>query len=122
MDRFGQEGKLPTSSLEKDMDVTTLPAPVALKDYAQVGLLPGDQVPISNPFIPSGAWMTENTIYQGDGKFFGHPFGVMTVDGYAERLAAKLDDKKPLEERKKYVLAQSQIRSYSRPRTRAAKK
>lgn len=122
MDRFGEEGKLPTSSLDKDLDVTELDAPVALEDYAKVGLQPGDRVPISNPFITSGAWMTENTIYVGDGKFFGHPFPVMTVDGYAEKLAAKLDPSKPLEDRKKYVLKNSQIRSYARPRGRAARK
>ncbi|MET0396725.1 MAG: DUF4157 domain-containing protein [Longimicrobiaceae bacterium] len=122
MDRFGDSSKLPTSSLDKDLDVTTLDAPVALKDYAKVGLQPGDQVPISNPFITSGAWMTENTVYVGDGKFFGHPFPVMTVDEYAKKLAAKLDPAKSLEERQKYVLEHSQIRSYSRPRTRAARK
>ncbi|MEW5930289.1 MAG: DUF4157 domain-containing protein [Gemmatimonadota bacterium] len=122
MDRFGDDAKLPTSSLEKDVEVVTLPAPVRLKDYASIGLQPGDQVPITNPFIPSGAWMTENTVYAGDGKFFGHPFGVVTVEGYATKLSQEqLNRNTPLEERVKFVLEHSVIASYSRPRTRAAR-
>lgn len=118
---FGDETKVPTTSLDKDLNVTILAHPVALKDYAAVNLQPGDQVPISNPYMPPGPWTTENTVYVGEGRFFGHPFGVLTIRGYAEKLAAKLNKEKPFEERVQFVLNYSKIESYSRPKTRAAR-
>jgi hypothetical protein len=123
MDWFGDTSRLPASTIDKDFEITVLDKSIVLLDAAGIAktLRVGDQVPITNPFA-SGAWATENTIYIGDDKFFGHPFGCITRQQYAEKLASQMGAQKPLEERVQQVLQQSYIISYSRPRTPAATK
>jgi protein-glutamine gamma-glutamyltransferase-like protein len=121
MMRFG-DGPLPTTSLDTGFDVTTLEIPIKLSDQAALEktLKPGDQVPISNPFMPVGPWRTENTIFVGNDRFFGHPFGVITRKQYAEKLAGHLNPQMSLEERVRFVLDNAYIASFSRARTRRA--
>lgn len=124
----------PQSSLGTDLETVTLDTPVELSRLSENPNLlnPGDQVPITNPYMPaSGAWFTENTIYMGDGKFRGHPFNVFNLDEYSEHLAKDLPtsakeaaakenpDVDTMTQRKRYVLRHSYIKSYSRPRSRS---
>jgi protein-glutamine gamma-glutamyltransferase-like protein len=58
-----------------------------LKDPKERGLLRGDWVDLKNErFIHEGAFQYENTIYLGGKRFYGHPFGVFTIDQYIEHL------------------------------------
>ncbi|HVE85733.1 MAG TPA: hypothetical protein VND93_22920 [Myxococcales bacterium] len=124
MDRFGGDpAPLPTSSLDKDFEIIKLDTPIKLSDGDGIAkaLHVGDQVPITNPFA-SGAWATENTIYLGDDRFFGHPFGCMTRQKYAENLSGQIGGTKSKDEKIKQVFEQSYIASFSRPKARAAQK
>jgi protein-glutamine gamma-glutamyltransferase len=53
-------------------------------------LLPGDYTYFKNWDVSdeakAGGWQGENVIYLGDGKYFGHPFGVTTGDHIVEYL------------------------------------
>jgi Protein-glutamine gamma-glutamyltransferase len=123
--------ELPRTSLEADMTVTLLPVPLRLGDQAALAqiLQPGDQVPILNLYMSerTSPWRTENVIYEGNGRFFGHPLGSVTAREYARKIRdfidhryvdpkigkAPPDDPVALEA---FILEYSLVRSFSRPR------
>ncbi|MBN1203483.1 MAG: DUF4157 domain-containing protein [Myxococcaceae bacterium] len=123
--------QLPQTSMSKDMEVTMLPARIPLSDPAKYKdlLKPGDEIPLLNLFMPSSsAWRTENVIYLGEGKFFGHPIGSVTPEEYAKKIKSYVRrsyvdpeiGKAPPEEDaalEAFILQHSFIQSYSRPRT-----
>jgi hypothetical protein len=127
-------GELPSTSISGQLDTKVLDTaiPLSKKDDIKKTLQPGDQVPVTNPYFPAdNPWFTENTIYLGGDELWGHPLGRVTIDRYAEIIAGKIppgprqqilsgkSDEDDATRLKKYVLDNSYIKSYSRPRTRS---
>ncbi|MBD2520090.1 DUF4157 domain-containing protein, partial [Nostoc sp. FACHB-973] len=136
IERYADRSKLPKISLESDLDIVKINPSISLFEWQnntqlKVKLQPGDQIPIENRYMPTNsAWRTENVVYIGDNKFFGHPIGSVTTKEYATKISKFIDANyvdpeigkqppKELEELIKFILKNSYIGSYSRPRSRS---